>query len=46
MSQPEELREGKKQLALRIVKLFRSLPKPDAARILGKHLLRSGSSTP
>ena len=31
-------------MALRIVKLFRSLPKTDDARILGKQLLRSGTS--
>ena len=30
--------------ALRVVKLFRSLPKTDEARILGKQLLRSGTS--
>jgi four helix bundle protein len=29
---------------LRIIKLFRSLPKTDEARILGKQVLRSGTS--
>ncbi len=42
-SQPEELR-GRRQFALRIVKLFRSLPKTDEARVLGRQVLRSGTS--
>jgi len=33
-----------RNFALRIIKLFRSLPKTDEARILGKQLLRSGTS--
>ena len=33
-----------KQFALNIIRLFQSLPKTDEARILGKQLLRSGSS--
>jgi four helix bundle protein len=41
---PEELRERTKQFALRVVKLFRSLPRTDDARILGRQLLRSGTS--
>jgi len=44
MSQPEELRQRTKQFALRVIRLFRSLPKSDEARILGKQLLRSGTS--
>ena len=43
-SQPEELRERTKQFAIRIVKLFRSLPKTDEARVLGRQVLRSGTS--
>ena len=35
MSQPEELRKRTKRFALRIFKLFRSLPQSDEARILG-----------
>jgi four helix bundle protein len=33
-----------KQFAIRIVKLFRSLPKTEEARVIGKQLLRSGTS--
>jgi four helix bundle protein len=40
----EELQSRTKRFALRIVKLYRSLPKFDEARILGKQLLRSGTS--
>jgi four helix bundle protein len=44
MSQPEELRDRTKNFALRVIKLFRSLPlKPDA-QVLGKQLLRCGTS--
>jgi four helix bundle protein len=34
-----------KKFALRIIKLFQSLPKTDEARIIGKQLLRSATST-
>jgi four helix bundle protein len=40
----DEFRDRTKQFALRIIKLFRSLPKTDEARIIGKQLLRSGCS--
>jgi four helix bundle protein len=43
-SQPEELRQRTKQFAIRIVKLFRALPKTEEARVLGKQVLRSGTS--
>jgi four helix bundle protein len=43
-TQPEQLRERTKQFAIRIVKLFRSLPKNDEARIMGKQVLRAGTS--
>ena len=43
-SQPEELRDRTKQFAIRIVKLFRALPKTEEARVLGKQVLRSGTS--
>ncbi|MDX9973759.1 MAG: four helix bundle protein [FCB group bacterium] len=33
-----------KQLALRIVKMVQALPKGDAERVLGKQVLRSGTS--
>jgi four helix bundle protein len=40
----EQLQARTRKFALRIVKLFRALPKTDDARILGKQLLRSGTS--
>lgn len=40
----EQLRIRTKQLAIRIVKAVRRLPKTDEARIMGKQLLRSGTS--
>jgi len=45
MSQPEELRGRTRRFALRIIKLFRALPRSDEARILGKQVLRSGTPT-
>src|SRR5262249_3188012 len=44
MTKQEILKNRTKQFALRIIKLFRSLPKTDEARILGKQVLRSGTS--
>jgi four helix bundle protein len=41
---PSRLRERTKAFAIRIVRLFRSLPRTDDARILGRQLLRSGTS--
>lgn len=41
---PAEVRSRTKQFAIRIVRLFRSLPKSDEARTIGKQLLRSGTS--
>ena len=43
-SRPEELRERAKKFAIRVVKLYRSLAKTDVGRILGRQLLRSGTS--
>jgi four helix bundle protein len=43
VSSPEELWQRTKQFALRIIKLFRALPKTEEARVLGRQLLRSGS---
>ncbi len=40
----QDLRVRTKALALRIVKLFVALPKTPEAQILGKQLLRSGTS--
>jgi len=39
-----DLRRRTKNFAVRIVKLYRSLPKTEEARILGKQILRSGTS--
>lgn len=39
-----DLRERTKQFALRIVRLFGRLPKSSEARVLGRQLLRSGTS--
>ena len=43
-TQPEELRARTKRFAIRIVRLFKSLPKSDEARIIGKQLLRAGTA--
>ena len=43
-SQSEQLRERTKNFALRIVKLFRALPKATEAQVIGKQLLRCGTS--
>ena len=40
----DEFRNRTKKFALRIIRLFRSLPKTEDARVLGKQLLRSGCS--
>lgn len=40
----EELQSRTKRFALRILRLCRSLPKSDEARIIGKQVLRSGTS--
>ncbi len=41
---PEELKPRTKKYALRIIKMFSALPKTDVARILGRQVLRSGTS--
>ena len=43
-TQPERLKARTKQFAIRIVRVFESLPKNDEARIIGKQLLRAGTS--
>lgn len=40
----DQLRERTKRFALRIVGLFRALPKTEEARIIGRQVLRSGTS--
>jgi four helix bundle protein len=42
--QAEELKQRTRQLAVRIVKLYRSLPKTGEARVIGNQVLRSGTS--
>jgi four helix bundle protein len=44
MKPADELKLRTKSFASRIIKLFRALPRTDEARILGKQLLRSGTS--
>jgi four helix bundle protein len=43
-AQAAELKERTKEFAVRIVKLFRALPKTEEARIIGRQLLRAGMS--
>ena len=43
-SKPEELRDRTKVFALRIIRLFRSLPYKTDTYVLGKQLLRCGTS--
>jgi four helix bundle protein len=40
----EQLRTRTKQFAIRVVHLFRSLPPATDAQVIGKQLLRSGTS--
>lgn len=40
----EGLRERTKQFALRVIRLYGSLPKTTTAQVMGKQLLRSGTS--
>jgi four helix bundle protein len=44
MSSPQELRDRTKSFAVRIVRLYRSLPYRADAQVLGKQLLRSGTA--
>ncbi len=41
---PEELRARTKNFAVRVVRLYRALPKTTESQVLGKQLLRSGTS--
>jgi four helix bundle protein len=43
-TQANELKQRTKEFAIRIIKLFRSLPKTEEARIIGRQVLRSGTS--
>jgi len=40
----DDLRDPTKQFALRLVRLYRALPSREEARIIGRQLLRSGTS--
>jgi four helix bundle protein len=44
MSERMDLKERTKQFALRVIRMFVRLPKTDVARVLGKQVLRSGTS--
>jgi len=44
MKEENDLKERTKKFALRIIRLFGSLPKTTEARVLGKQLLRSATS--
>ena len=44
MPSPEELRERTKNLALRVIRLYRALPKTADAQVIGKQLLRCGTA--
>jgi len=41
---PSDLRERTKAFALRIIRLYASLPKSTEAQVIGKQVLRSGTS--
>ena len=43
-SRPEELRDQTKEFALRVIRLFRSLPYRTDTQVLGKQVLRCGTS--
>ena len=43
-SRPEELRDRTKAFALRVIRLFRSLQYKNDTQVLGKQLLRCGTS--
>jgi len=44
VSSPEEIRDRTKKFAIRIVRLFRALPRSVEAQVMGKQLLRCGTS--
>ena len=44
MSGPEELRDRTKAFAVRIVRMYRALPRTTDAQVLGKQVLRCGTS--
>ena len=42
--EPQDLKERTKAFALRIIRLYAALPKMTEAQVLGKQVLRSGTS--
>jgi four helix bundle protein len=44
VTSPEEIRERTKKFAIRIVRLFKALPRSPEAQVMGKQLLRCGTS--
>jgi four helix bundle protein len=44
MKEEVDLRERTKEFALRVIRMFISLPKTTEAQVLGKQVLRSGTS--
>jgi four helix bundle protein len=44
MYRSEEFKKRTKEFAIRIIKLFRSLPRTEEARVIGRQMLRSGTS--
>lgn len=44
ISKPEALRNRTKRFAMRIIRLFQHLPRSAEAQVLGKQLLRAGTS--
>jgi four helix bundle protein len=44
ITSPEDLRRRTKEFALRVISLFRALPKTEEARVLGRQVLRSGTA--
>ena len=45
MEKAEELRQRSKQFALRVIRMFKFLPRTEEAKILGRQILRAGTST-
>ena len=44
LSKARELQDRTKRFAVRIVRMFKALPKTEEARVIGKQALRSGTS--
>lgn len=44
MNSGKDLKDRTKQFALRVIRLYRALPRNEEARVIGKQLLRSGTS--